>query len=132
MNNHKIVVEYPLETKSTNIVWKLISTAEGFSKWLADYVTIDQDTITFTWGETWTNSDTKTAKILAIQPNQYIRLKWDYVDYEDAYCEIRIEKSDFTGHLALIITDFADDGDKDYLKNLWDDSMRRLHEISGF
>jgi len=59
-------------------------------------------------------------------------MKWDYIEHEDAYWEIRIEKSDFTGHLALIITDFADDGDKDYLQNLWNDNMKRLHEISGF
>ncbi|NPE12304.1 START-like domain-containing protein [Xylanibacter rodentium] len=132
MDKHKIVLEYPLQTKSENIVWQLIGTAEGLGKWIADYVTRDGDTMTFTWGEVWTHNDTKVALILDIQPNRYIRMKWDYIEHEDAYWEIRIEKSDFTGHLTLIITDFADDGDKDYLQNLWNDNMKRLHEISGF
>lgn len=132
MNRHKIVIEYPLQTKSENIVWQLIGTAEGLGKWIADYVTRDGDSMTFTWGEVWTHNDTKTAQIIDIQTNRYIKMKWDYIDCKDAYWEMRIEKSDFTGHLALIVTDFADDGDKEYLQSLWDDNMKRLHEISGF
>ncbi len=54
MDKHKIVLEYPLQTKSENIVWQLIGTAEGLGKWIADYVTRDGDTMTFTWGEVWT------------------------------------------------------------------------------
>ncbi len=75
MDKHKIVLEYPLQTKSENIVWQLIGTAEGLGKWIADYVTRDGDTMTFTWGEVWTHNDTKVALILDIQPNRYIRMK---------------------------------------------------------
>lgn len=131
MEKHKITVEYPLEAKSPNIVWQLISTAAGLQKWIADYVTEQDDTMTFTWGEAWTEQDTKTSRVLARERNRYIRMKWDYDENEAAYWEMRIEKSELTGHLTLLITDFADDGDKQYLRDLWDDNLRRLHEISG-
>ena len=39
MAHKKITIEYPLTTKSPNIVWEMISTSSGLQKWMADYVT---------------------------------------------------------------------------------------------
>jgi len=125
------MVEYPLETTSPNIVWQMISTAEGLQKWIANQVTESDGSMTFKWGEPWTEQETKTAIIIEKERNRFIRMKWDHDDNEAAYWEMRIEKSELTGHLALTITDFADDGDKQYLYDLWNDNMKRLHEISG-
>lgn len=131
MEKRKVVIEYQLEAKSPTIVWQMISTAAGLQKWIADYVTEDDDTMTFTWGEAWTEQDTKTSRILERHRHRHIRMKWDYDEYEETFWEMRIEKSELTGRLALIITDFAEDGDKEYLKGLWNDNLRRLHETSG-
>ena len=34
----KLYIEYPLATKSSNIVWEQIGTIHGLERWLADYV----------------------------------------------------------------------------------------------
>jgi hypothetical protein len=58
-------------------------------------------------------------------------LKWDTDDDEEAFWEMRIEKSYLTHHLNLLITDFADDDDVDGLKILWESNLDRLHRASG-
>ena len=73
----KLTVEYPLNTKSPNIVWGMISTAEGLQKWLADVVVADGDYLTFNWGHPWTDRDTKTSQILECKKIRHIRMQWD-------------------------------------------------------
>ena len=45
---------------------------------------------------------------------------------------MRIEQSELTGNLNLLITDYADAEDIDDLNGLWDSNMERLHQVSGF
>ncbi|MGN1262593.1 MAG: START-like domain-containing protein [Prevotella sp.] len=131
MEKRKVTIEYPLETKSPSIIWQLISTAEGLQKWIADYVSESDGKMTFTWGEAWTEQDTKTSQLIAREKNSRIRMKWEHDSNDASFWEMRIDKSELAGHLTLIITDFAEDGDKDYLHDLWHDNLRRLHLISG-
>jgi hypothetical protein len=59
-------------------------------------------------------------------------LKDNEVEGDVGYvAEMRIEKSDLTHHLNLLITDFADDDDVDGLKILWESNLDRLHRASG-
>ena len=45
---------------------------------------------------------------------------------------MRIEESDVTGLLSLMITDFAADDDEEAdLRGIWDDNLERLHRVSG-
>ena len=130
----KLTLEYPLSTKSTRLVWDMISNAAGLQKWLADQVTEEEDSMTFTWGHPWTERDTKTSRILEKEKLNYIRMLWDYhEDTPEAYWEIKIEESNVTGMLSLLITDFAaDDEEEKDLRGIWDDNFERLHRISGF
>ena len=130
----KLTLEYPLSTKSTRLVWDMISNAAGLQKWLADQVTEEEDSMTFTWGHPWTERDTKTSRILEKEKLNYIRMLWDYhEDTPEAYWEIRIAESDLTGMLSLLITDFAaDDDEEEDLRGIWDDNFERLHRVSGF
>ncbi len=130
----KLTIEYPLNTRSPRIIWDMISNAAGMQKWLADKVTEDsQETITFTWGHPWTERDTKQSRILEKEKNKHIRMMWDYhEDTPEAYWEMRIEESKETGHLTLLITDFAADEDEaSDLRGIWDDNLERLHRVSG-
>ena len=129
----KLTIEYPLSTQSPKIVWELISNAPGLQKWLADKVTEEDNLMTFTWGHPWTERDTKQSKVLEIEKYDHIRLLWDYhEDTPEAYWEMRIEKSDLTGHLNLLITDYAADDDEEAdLRGLWDANLERLHRVSG-
>jgi len=130
MGKQRIDIEYPLTTESPNIIWEQISSAHGLERWLADHVEEQDGNFVFTWGEPWTEQDVRQATLIEYVKNDHIRLKWDEED-EDCFWEMRIGKSDLTGHLNLLITDFADDHDADGLRILWESNLDRLHRASG-
>lgn len=109
----------------------MISNAAGLQKWIADEVTEEEGKMIFTWGQPWTERDTKTSHIIEIEKFHYIRMKWDYHESEEAYWEMRIEKSEMTGHLNLIITDYCKPDDIDDIRELWNNDLERLHQVSG-
>ena len=130
----KLTIEYPLATNSVKLVWDMISNAAGLQKRLADEVVEnDETTMTFTWGHPWTERDTKQSRILDKEKFDHIRMMWDYhEDSPEAYWEMRIAQSELTGHLALLITDYAaDDDEAADLRGIWDDNLERLHRVSG-
>jgi len=131
----KLTIEYPLATNSIRIVWDMISNAAGMQKWLADKVVEEDDnvTMTFTWGQPWTERDTKQSRILTKEKFDHIRMMWDYhEDTPEAYWELRIAQSKETGSLTLLITDFAaDDDEANDLRGIWGDNLERLHRVSG-
>ena len=132
MGKQRIDIEYPLATKSLNLVWEQISSAHGLERWIADHVTEENGVFTFTWGEPWTEHDIRQAKLIEYVRYDHIRLKWDYDDEDDdSYWEMRVEKSELTNHLNLLITDFAEDDDADGLRILWESNLDRLHRASG-
>lgn len=131
MKRKKITIEYPLSVKSPNIIWGLISNAAGLQKWMADYVSEENSSMTFTWGEAWTEQDTKVSRVLGKEEFRYIRLQWEHEHGDDEYWELRIEESELTGELNLVITDFSDDDETEYMKDMWSDNLDRLHNISG-
>ena len=132
MRKQRIDIEYPLNTKSPNIVWDQISSAHGLERWFADHVEESDGILTFTWGEPWTEQDIRKAQLVEYVKYDHIRLKWAYDDEEDdTYWEMRIAKSELTHLLTLLITDFADDDDTDALKILWESNLDRLHRASG-
>jgi len=128
----KLYLEYPLTTKSYNIVWEHISTVHGLERWIADHVEdMGDDIISLTWGEVWTDHHTLQAKIVERDRNDHIRLRWVNEEDPEAYWEMRIAKSEVTNLLTLLITDFADEEDTDALKILWESNLDRLHRASG-
>ena len=132
MGKQKIEIEYPLTTESPNIVWEQISSAHGLERWFADHVTEENGLFTFTWGEPWTEQDVREAHLVESVKYDHIRLKWNSDEDEDDFWEMRIEESDVTGLLSLMITDFAADDDEEAdLRGIWDDNLERLHRVSG-
>ena len=130
MGKQKIDIEYPLAIKSPALIWEQISSAHGLERWFADHVNEEDGLFTFTWGEPWTEQDIREAHVLESVVNDHIRMKWDEED-DDSYFEMRIDKSDLTHQLNLLITDFAEDDDVDGLKILWESMLDRLHRASG-
>lgn len=131
METKKISIERELRSKSANIIWSLMSTPEGLSKWLADEVVFDGSLFTFTWGNAWSHHETRTAAVLEKKNREYIRLRWSEDEYRDTYIELRMMKSDITGDYVLMITDFAPDGDIDTLEDIWDANMETLRRSTG-
>ena len=131
MNRTKLLMEYPISSKSLSIVWDMIGTVSGLQKWMADKVENHGNEYIFSWGEPWCGVRGRRAGLGEQQAMSYIRFRWEVFE-PDQFWEIRIEKSDLTGALSLQITDFADEGEEDYIRGCWNDNMKRLHRVSGF
>lgn len=131
MGKTKITIEHPLATKSVSLVWRLISSDHGLQKWMADEVKQNKRDLIFTWGEPWTAQDIRKSTIIAMEPNKFIRLRWEENESDDDYWELRIDKSDFSGNICLIITDHVDLEDKEYMEGVWNHDLEKLHRATG-
>lgn len=131
MNKKKTSIEHELKCRSERIIWPLISTAAGLSKWLADEVSADGDVLTFTWGELWSHHEVRRAKILKKTDFVSVRFRWEDEPNPDAYWEMRIEKGYITDDYVLVVTDNASDEDQDTLEDIWAANFERLHRSTG-
>lgn len=121
----KFTIEFGLKKGSTKALWKLISTPIGLAEWMADNVDEDNTGVyTFSWSKS-----SERAKLLEMQPEERIRFRW-LNSPEDTYFEIEIIKSELTGEIALMLTDFASPDEREDLINLWaaeiDTLIRRI------
>jgi len=131
MKKQRIEISKSLRSTSPNIIWQLIGTPEGLARWIADEVTVEDDTMTFTWGNTWERHEIKQAVITQREKLSNIRFRWTSEEDDEAYVELRMEKSALTNEYMLHITDYAYAEDIDGLRDIWDDNMEKLHRTSG-
>lgn len=120
-----------MKSKSINIIWPLLSTPEGLGKWIADDVKWKDGVLSFTWGNVWSHHETRTATVLEKNDFKWIRLRWDDDEFADTYWELRMEKSDLTGDVILVITDFATDGDVATIEDIWESNLESLNRTTG-
>jgi hypothetical protein len=123
----KYELEYSLNS-SPNILYNRLSTPGGLSEWFADDINIKGNIFTFIW-----EGSEQKAKLLQKKMNQVVRFKWieDDEDEDDSYFEFNIHKDEITGDIALIITDFAEEDEKDDAIELWDTQISNLKHVIG-
>jgi uncharacterized protein YndB with AHSA1/START domain len=121
----KYQLEYSLNV-SPNILFSRLSTPGGLSEWFADDIKLQDNIYTFVWSETEQN-----AELLQKRNNKYVRFKWLEDEDKESFFEFRINKDELTGDVALIITDFADDGEKEDAIELWDTQVDELKHVLG-
>ena len=121
----KYELEYTLNT-SPNILYNRLSTPEGLSEWFADNVNLRKGKYTFFWEGT-----EQEATVMQRKANKYIRFHWEDDDEEEAYFEFRIRTDELTGDVALLITDFAEEEEKDDAVDLWDTQISELKHAIG-
>ena len=63
MSMQKISIDRELNSTSATIIWNMVSTPEGMTRWLADSVTQNGDSLTFTWGSPYDHHEKRTATI---------------------------------------------------------------------
>ncbi|MCA1763489.1 MAG: START-like domain-containing protein [Cryomorphaceae bacterium] len=124
-DRNKIEIEYLLRT-SPKILYNMISTPSGLSEWFADDVNIRGTELTFFW-----DGSEEKAKILTKVKDQYIKYQWDYDDGEDAFFEFRIKIDALTGEVALIVTDYVDEGEEESARSLWESQLEDLRRVLG-
>jgi len=132
MKKEKITIERTLHSRSPRIIWNVISTADGLARWIADDVRDDGNGgLTFRWGEVWRHHEIRAAHWGERMKNDFVRWHWDDDEDEDAYIELRLNKSDVTNDYLLHITDFASPDEVEGLIGLWEDNLERLHRNTG-
>lgn len=131
MRKVKISIERPLRSRSESIIWKLISTPSGLSRWIAEQVTQEGNSLVFTWGKPGQVYETRWARILDVEKNAAIRFLWEDEDDPGAYTEIAMVKLDVTDEIALCITDFSDPDDIESMTYMWNHDLDRLQNKMG-
>jgi len=120
----KYELEYTFNT-SPNILFNRISTPEGLSEWFADNVNLRKDLFTFIWEGT-----EQEASVIQKKANKFIRFHWEDED-DELFFEFRIHTDELTGDVALLITDFAEEGEKADAVDLWDSQISELKHAIG-
>lgn len=126
MKKTEFKIEYQLKAASINILWNSISTPLGLTEWFADGVTVNDAEYTFSW-----EKNEQTAFLIQSKPNSSVRFQWEEDSDTDYYFELKIEVLEVTGELALIITDFAEKGEKDDLILIWNKQIEVLRRKTG-
>jgi uncharacterized protein YndB with AHSA1/START domain len=126
MKKTKFNIEYQLKSQSINILWNAIGTPLGLTEWFSDGVTVNGSEYTFSW-----EKDEQTARLLHIKHNAAIRFQWEEDKGTDYYFELSVVTLEVTAGLALIITDFAEESEKEDLILLWDKQIEQLRRKIG-
>lgn len=118
-------LEYTLNS-SPKVLFNRLSTAEGLAEWFADDVHVQGDDYVFIWDDT-----EQRAKLVQIRENKHVRFKW--IDPEDGerYFEFKLNIDELTGDVALLITDFAEEDEKEDAIYLWDTQITELKRALG-
>ena len=125
MSKIQFEIEY-LVHSSTLILYNCISKPSSLEEWFADSVNQKGDRFTFKWED-----EERQATLLSSKKNQFICWQWDEKDFDDTFFEMRIKVDEMTNDIALIITDFCDEGDEEDARMLWDLAIDDLHRVIG-
>ncbi len=127
MEKSKVHIEYMLSAVSGTILWNTIATPAGLECWFADKVTSKDNVFTFQWGKT----ETRQAEVTNQRGGSFIRFHW--LDEEDpkAYFEIKISANELTNDYVIEVTDFAEPGEEQDMRDLWDSQIEDLRRASG-
>jgi uncharacterized protein YndB with AHSA1/START domain len=121
----KYELEYSMNT-SPEILYTRLSSPGGLSEWFADDVNLDGNLYTFFWSRT-----REQAEVLLRKENKLIRFHW--LDDKDrkSYFEFKITEDDITGDVSLVVTDFAEEDEKNDSINLWNKQIAGLRHVIG-
>jgi uncharacterized protein YndB with AHSA1/START domain len=125
MEKVKYTIENSFRT-SIKLLYNRISTADGLTEWFADDVNIKDDNYIFIW-----DGEEQVAKIIQKKDNSHIRFHWLDDEEDDSYFEFRIEVDALTEDVALMVTDFAYEDEKDDNIGLWEAQIDDLHSVLG-
>ncbi len=125
MSKEKVFLEYTLKG-SAGMIWKHIGTAAGLSPWFADRVDCFDRTFTFYWGKT----EKRVAHLVAQRNGVYVKFRWED-ESPNTYFEMRISYNELTRENTLEVTDFAEKGESEDQKELWNSQIENLRRQSG-
>jgi uncharacterized protein YndB with AHSA1/START domain len=119
----KYTLEFPLKT-TPKLLFTLISTAEGLSRWFADQVFLEEGIFHFIW-----EGSEQKAVIKEFKEPDFVVFEWLDEFHEGYHLELSIHHESVSGEIALIISDFAEPSDVDFSKMLWSRQVGILQRI---
>lgn len=125
MAKTKIQFEYVINC-SPKVLYNRLSTASGLTEWFADDVRVRGKKYTFIW-----DGSEQVAEMTLQKENRLVRFNWLEEDDDESYFEFRITRDELTGDVSLLITDFAEEGEEDESKGLWDSQIADLKHVLG-
>ena len=125
MDKVKLELEYIINTSPT-ILFNCLCTPSGLSEWFADDVNIKNDRYTFFW-----DGSEETAIIKTTKKSESVKFQWEDDEGEDYYFEMTIRIDDLTKDVALLITDYAEEGEQEEAKLMWDNNILKLKQAIG-
>ena len=120
----KFQLEY-LVGSSPTAIYHLLSTPDGLTEWFSDDVEVKQKRYIFKWDDS-----SAEAELIKSQPNKYVKFRWKDSP-PDEFFEMEIKPDELTHDTALIITDFAEEGDIASATQLWDAQIHTLKSAIG-
>lgn len=127
MSKSKVFLEFDMKRTPIALLWIYIGTAQGLAKWFADDVQQQGKELTFIW-----NKQPQSAHVTAMRQEHHIRWRWDDDDAADrTYVELKIVGNEVTEDVMLCVTDFADEGDEDSLRDLITSQVEKLQRSLG-
>lgn len=125
-NKIKYSIEFEIKS-SPKILYNYLSNASSLEEWFADKVVVSDGDYIFHWDGT-----EQRAKIVAKKENQLIRFKWVSEDKkDDTFFQFEIVQDELTSDVALIITDFSEEDEKEANSLLWNSQIHSLMHIIG-
>lgn len=125
MTKTKFQLEYTINS-SQQILFNKLSTPSGLSEWFADDVNIRGKDFAFVW-----EGVEQKAELTGKKDLKYVRFHWIDDEDEKSFFEFKIDIDELTGDVALIITDFAEENDKEDSIGLWDSQISELKHVLG-
>ena len=125
MDKVRIDLEYIIKTSPT-ILFNCLSTPSGLSEWFADDVNIKNDRFTFFW-----DGSEETAILKTVRKSESVKFQWEDDEDEDYFFEMTIRIDDLTKDVALLVTDFAEEGEEDEIQLMWDNNVDNLKKAIG-
>ena len=125
MDKGRIDLEYIIKTSPT-ILFNCLSTPSGLSEWFADDVNIKNDRYTFFW-----DGSEETAILKNVRKSESVKFQWEDDEDEDYFFEMTIRIDDLTKDVALLVTDFAEEGEEDEIQLMWDNNVDNLKKAIG-
>lgn len=118
-------LEYIINS-SPRVLYSRLSTASGLCEWFADNVTVKGKILTFIWEGT-----EQKAELIGKKDSKYVRFHWMDDEDKNSFFEFRINIEEITGDVALLITDFAEEDEKEDSIDLWDTQIAKLKHVIG-
>ncbi|MDT0690584.1 START-like domain-containing protein [Salegentibacter sp. F188] len=121
----KYEMEFPIHA-SPSLLYQYISTPSGLSEWYADNVNSRGEIFTFIW-----EGSEEQAKLVSKKSDERIKFRWLEEEDTPYFFEIRIQVDDITKDVSIMITDFAEEGEVDEGKMLWENMISNLKQVLG-